>query len=150
MSVVISSDHHPITYFEDLREGMSAEYKKFVTQRDIELFAELSGDDNPIHLDEDYAKKTIFKRRVAHGLLTASFISAVIGGKLPGPGCIYISQSLNFRSALYAGDEVVAQAKVLELHPERYRATFCTSCKVGSRTILEGEALIQVPSRADL
>lgn len=147
MQVAEAGTDQPVTYFEDLREGMSAEYRRVVTQRDVELFAQVSGDDNPLHLDEDYAKGTVFKGRIAHGLLTASYISTVIGTRMPGPGCIYVSQTFRFKAPVRAGDEVVARVVVTELHPEKSRATFRTTCSVGERTVLDGEALIQVPSR---
>ena len=137
----------PACFFEDLREGMSAEYRRVVTQRDVELFAQVSGDDNPLHLDADYAAGTVFKGRIAHGLLTASYISTVIGTRMPGPGCIYVSQNFRFKAPVRAGDEVVARATVTELHPDKCRATFRTTCSVGERIVLDGEALIQVPSR---
>ncbi|MBE03965.1 MAG: (R)-hydratase [Gammaproteobacteria bacterium] len=138
---------HPVTFFEDLREGMSAEYTRLVTQQEIEMFAELTGDKNPIHLDPSFAEKSIFKTRIAHGMLIGSFISTVIGTRMPGPGCIYLSQSLNFMSPARAGEKVTAMAQVMELHPKKYRATFKTVCKVNTRILLDGTALIQVPSR---
>jgi len=148
MQVVQEAEAPTVIYFEDLREGMSAEYRRTVTQRDVELFAQVSGDNNPLHLDESYAKGTMFKGRIAHGMLTASYISTVIGTRMPGPGCIYLGQSFRFKAPVRAGDEVVAKVTVTELQPEKCRATFRTTCSVGERVVLDGEALIQVPSRA--
>ncbi|MEC9368698.1 MAG: MaoC family dehydratase, partial [Pseudomonadota bacterium] len=90
-------------FFEDLSLGMEASHTKTITSSDIQLFADLSGDDNPVHLCDDFAAATIFKQRIAHGILTASLLSTVIGTKLPGPGCIYVSQSLNFRAPVKIG-----------------------------------------------
>ncbi|MBJ26113.1 MAG: (R)-hydratase [Alphaproteobacteria bacterium] len=142
-----SNNIHPITFFEDLREGMSAEYTRLVTQRDIELFAELTGDNNPIHLDSNFAESSIFKGRIAHGMLIASFISTVIGTRMPGSGCIYLDQSLRFLSPLQPGERVTASAKVIELHTKKCRATFQTICRVDARILIDGTALIQIPSR---
>lgn len=148
MQIVQGAAAPTVCYFEDLREGMSAEYSRTVTQRDVERFAQVSGDDNPLHLDESYAKETIFKGRIAHGMLTASYISTVIGTRMPGPGCIYLGQSFRFRAPVRAGDEVVAKVTAIELQPAKCRATFRTTCSVGEKVVLDGEALIQVPSRA--
>lgn len=137
----------PAYCFEDLREGMSAEYRRVITQSDVEEFARISGDINPLHLDKGYASKTFFKGRVVHGMCTASLISTVLGTRMPGPGCVYISQSLRFRAPVRAGDEVVARATVRRLQPEKNRVTFATDCIVDGKVVLEGEAVIQVPSR---
>jgi len=134
-------------YFEELEVGMEASYVKNITAEDIDAFAVLSGDDNPIHLDEDFASRSIFKKRIAHGILTASFISTVLGTRLPGPGCIYVSQSLNFRAPVHIGDEVVAQVRVQDLIQKRRRAVICCDCSVNGGTVLDGEAVLMVPSR---
>lgn len=134
-------------YFEELEVGMEASYVKNLTADDIETFAMLSGDNNPIHLDEDFAARSIFKKRIAHGILTASFISTVLGTKLPGPGCIYISQSLNFRAPVHIGDEVLAQVRVRDLIEKRSRAVIECDCSVNGATVLDGEAVLMVPSR---
>ena len=134
-------------YFEELEVGMEASYVKNITAEDIDAFAVLSGDDNPIHLDEDFASRSIFKKRIAHGILTASFISTVLGTRLPGPGCIYVSQSLNFRGPVHIGDEVVAQVRVQDLIQKRRRAVICCDCSVNGGTVLDGEAVLMVPSR---
>lgn len=134
-------------YFEDLALGMEASHTKKITAGDIQAFADLSGDDNPVHLSEDFAAKTMFRQRIAHGILTASLLSTIIGTKLPGPGCIYVSQSLNFRAPVMIGDEVVATARITDLLDERKRAIFACSCAVGGKTVLDGQAVILVPSR---
>ncbi len=134
-------------YFEDLAVGMEASYVRRVLEEDLHAFAELTGDTNPIHLDEDYAAATRFKGRIAHGTLTASYVSAVLGTLLPGPGAIYVSQSLNFRGPVRIGDEVISTARVLELLPAKKRAILTCHCSVAGKTVLEGEALMMVPSR---
>ncbi len=134
-------------YFEDLALGQEASYVHRVSTYDLDTFAALTGDRNPIHLDEEFAAKSIFKGRIAHGMLTATYISAILGTLLPGPGAIYISQTLNFRSPVRIGDEVTATARVTELFPEKKRALFSCDCSVAGKTVLEGDALLLVPSR---
>ncbi|MGB0085819.1 MAG: MaoC family dehydratase [Rhodomicrobiaceae bacterium] len=134
-------------YFEDLSVGMEASYARRVSNEDLHIFAEVTGDTNPLHLDEHYAAETLFRGRVAHGALTASYISTVLGTILPGPGAIYVSQSLNFRRPVRIGDEVIAKARVVELLPEKKRVILTCDCSVGGKTVLEGEALLVVPSR---
>lgn len=139
----------PTLYFEDLSVGMEASHKKRITDDDIQIFANLSGDDNPVHLCDDYASGTVFKERIAHGILTASLISTVLGTKLPGPGSIYISQSLNFRAPVMIDDEVTAIARIITLLPEKSRVIFACNCDVNGKTVLDGEAVILVPSRPE-
>jgi 3-hydroxybutyryl-CoA dehydratase len=134
-------------YFEDLQLGMEASFAKTVTEADIMAFAEVTGDKNPVHIDEDYAAKTKFKGRVAHGMLTAGYISAVFGMELPGPGAIYVSQTLNFRAPVRIGDQAIAKVKVVELIPAKRRARFDCVCSVGDTIVLEGEAILMVPRR---
>ncbi len=141
-------DIGPGHYMEDLSVGMEASLAHTVTAEDIDAFARISGDFNPIHLDEAYAAVTSFKRPIAHGILTAAYISALLGMKLPGPGCIYVSQTLAFTAPVYIGAEVITTVKITDLIPERRRAIFSCVCKVGDKTVLEGEAVIMVPSRA--
>lgn len=136
-------------YFEELAVGMEASHTKVIEDADIQAFADLSGDNNPVHLSEDFAACTIFKERIAHGMLTASLLSTVIGIRLPGPGCIYVSQSLNFRAPVKIGDEVVATARLTDLLPERRRAIFACTCTVNGKTVLDGEAVIMVPRRPE-
>ncbi len=133
--------------FEDLQVGMEASVARTVTEADIVAFAEVTGDRNPVHLDADYAGKTIFKQRIAHGMLTAGYISAVFGMEMPGPGAIYVSQTLNFKAPVKIGDRVVAKAKVVELIPAKKRARFDCICSIDGKSVLEGEAVLMVPSR---
>jgi 3-hydroxybutyryl-CoA dehydratase len=134
-------------YIDEINTGMSAVYSKTVTETDIVLFAGLSGDTNPVHLDEEFAKPTLFKGRIAHGMLTAGFVSAVFGTKLPGPGCIYLSQTLKFKAPVRIGDTVVARCTAIAVDQEKGRATFATTAKVGETVVLEGEAMLLVPKR---
>ena len=136
-------------YFEDLEVGMEASYAKHISEGDIQSFADISGDTNPVHMSHEYASQTVFKERIAHGILTASLVSTVLGTKLPGPGCIYISQSLNFRAPVKINDEVVAVARVTELVQGKGRAIFTCNCQVNGKTVLDGEAVILVPSRPE-
>jgi 3-hydroxybutyryl-CoA dehydratase len=136
-------------YFEDLRVGLSESYAKTVKSSDVVGFAELTGDRNPIHLSEHFAAKTLFKGRIAHGLYTASLISAVIGTRLPGPGSIYISQTLKFLAPVKIGDTVEASVEVAELIAAKQRARLLCRCKVGDTVVLEGEAVVKVPLRAE-
>ena len=134
-------------YFEDLFEGMVARFGKTITDADIVMFAGISGDTNPVHLDQSYAEQTMFKGRIAHGMLSASFISTVLGTKLPGPGCIYLSQSLRFLAPVRVGDTVVAEVAISGMNAEKRRVTLSTNCKVGKTKVIEGDALVIVPSR---
>jgi len=118
-----------------------------VTEADIVAYAALSGDYNPIHLDRDYAAKTPFKERIAHGILSAGYISAVFGMQLPGPGSVYISQTLNFKAPVKIDDVVLTTVRLIELVPEKRRAKFDTVCSVGGKPVLTGEAVLMIPSR---
>ena len=138
---------HKTYFFEDLGLGMEASYTRIVTGADISAFAEISGDRNPLHLDSDYAARTMFKERVAHGMLSAGYISAVFGMEMPGPGAIYISQTLNFKAPVRIGDEVIAKVKVIQLFPEKRRALFECVCLVGEQQVVTGEAMLLVPAR---
>ncbi len=133
-------------YFEDLSLGMTESYEKEVKSSDVVGFAEISGDRNPIHLSEHFAAKTPFGGRIAHGLYTASLISAVIGTRLPGPGAIYLSQTLNFKAPVKIGDRVKAEVEVIELVEKGRRVKLACRCLVGETLVLEGEALVKVPS----
>jgi 3-hydroxybutyryl-CoA dehydratase len=135
-------------YFEDLKLGQTAVYARTLTEADIVLFAGISGDTNPVHINELFASNTMFSGRIAHGLLTASFISTVIGTRLPGPGAIYVSQSLRFKAPVRVGDTIEARATIIELVPEKRRATLATVVNVGDKVVLEGEAVVLVPLRA--
>ncbi len=134
-------------YADEIAIGMSAVFSKTVTEADLVLYAGISGDTNPVHLDEDYARPTLFKGRIAHGMLTAGFISAVLGTKLPGPGCIYLGQTLKFKAPVRIGDTVVARVTASAVDAEKGRATFVTICSVKDTIVLEGEAQLLVPRR---
>jgi 3-hydroxybutyryl-CoA dehydratase len=134
-------------YIEDMAVGMSAVYARAVSDADIVLFAGISGDVNPVHLNHEFAANTIFEGRIAHGMLTAAFISTVLGTRLPGPGCIYISQSLKFKAPVRAGDTVTARVTVTEVNSAKRRVTLETVCTVDDAVVLEGEAHVMVPSR---
>jgi 3-hydroxybutyryl-CoA dehydratase len=134
-------------FFEDLSVGQSASFAKTVTEADILLFAGVSGDTNPVHINEEAAAASIFKGRVAHGMLSAALISTVLGTRLPGPGTIYMSQNLKFRAPVRPGQTVTATATVTALNPEKKRATLATICTVEGKPVIEGEAVVQVPSR---
>jgi 3-hydroxybutyryl-CoA dehydratase len=134
-------------YIEDLEPGMSESYSRTVTEEDIQKFGEVSGDFNPVHFDEDYAKKTIFRGRIAHGLLTAGYISTVLGTKLPGAGAIFMGASIRFTGPVRIGDEVTAICTVREVFLEKKRVICDCVCKVGENNVIEAEATLLVPSR---
>ncbi len=132
---------------EDLSVGMSEAFAKTVTDADIVGFADITGDTNPLHLDQDFAAGTMFKGRIAHGMLSAGFISAVLGTRLPGPGCIYLSQSLRFRAPVMIGDHVEASVTVKEVNQDKQRIILDTVCKVGDKVVIDGEAMLMVARR---
>ena len=132
---------------EDLSIGQSAERRHVVAAADIDAFAAVSGDTNPVHLDETYAAGTRFGGRIAHGMLAASYLSAVLGVDLPGPGAIYLSQSLRFRRPVRIGDEVVARVTIAAIDAERGRVTLETVCLVADKSVVEGEAVVMVERR---
>jgi 3-hydroxybutyryl-CoA dehydratase len=134
-------------YIEDLKPGMSESFTKTVTERDVELFGEVSGDVNPVHFDEAFAQGTIFKGRIAHGVLSASYISTVLGMKMPGPGTIFMSLTTRFKAPVRIGDTVTAACTVREVVPEKRRVMFDCVCKVKDVTVVDGEALVMAPSR---
>jgi len=134
-------------YLEDLSVGMTDVYSKTVSEADIVMFAGISGDTNPVHLCQLFAEGTVFKERIAHGMLSASFISTVLGTRLPGPGCIYLSQNLRFRAPVKAGDTVVARVTVKAIDQEKKRVTLETVCSVGDTVVIEGEAIAMVSRR---
>ena len=132
---------------EDIEIGMVRSLRKIVTDRDIELFAEVSTDRNPVHLDDDYAHDTIFGGRIAHGMLTAGLVSAVIGEQLPGHGTVYLGQNLKFLAPVRPGDMVLAEVEVTDIDHSRRRVTMDTRCIVEGKTVLAGEATVLAPSR---
>lgn len=131
--------------FEDLYIGLAAEFGKTITDADILMFAGVSGDTNPVHLDEEFAVTSMFKGRIAHGMLTASLISTVMGTKLPGPGCIYMDQTLKFLAPVRTGDTVRARVTVAELIEKKRRAILETACLVADKPVVEGRATIWIP-----
>lgn len=144
-------EEHPGLYgyfFEDLKIGMQATVSRTITETDLRNFSGVSGDTNPMHLNEEFAKQTVFGGAIVHGMLTASLISAVVGTKLPGPGCIYMSQNLRFLAPVRVGDTVYAVATVKALAPEKKHVTLDTKCYVKDTVVIDGEALIKVPSRS--
>jgi len=133
---------------EDLTEGMEATFTKTISDDDIEKFAQVSGDNNPVHLDDAYACQTQFGGRIAHGMLSASLISAVIGTQLPGPGAIYMSQSLRFRAPVKPGDIATAHVKITTIDAVKKRVTLACTVTVGGTKVIDGEAMVMVPSKA--
>ncbi len=130
----------------ELRVGDSAEFAKTISESDIYLYAGVTGDLNPAHIDEEHAKKTFFKTRIAQGMLLAGFISGVIGNKLPGPGTIYVRQELNFLAPVHIGDTITARAEVTEIIPEKNRTKLKTICvNQDGATVLDGEAIVSPP-----
>ena len=129
--------------FEDLRIGMFEEGGKTITEADIVNYAGLSLDINPIHLNNEYAKNSIFKERIAHGMLTSGLISAVLGTKLPGEGSIYLSQTLKFISPVKIGDTITAKAEIIDINPEKKIITIKTTCiNQNKNIVIDGEAKV--------
>jgi len=130
---------------EKILPGMTVSYSQTISDSDIKSFAGLSGDHNPVHVDAEYAEKSRFGKRIAHGLMSAGFFSALFGTKLPGPGCVYVSQSLNFKRPVYIDDTVVATVKVTAVDTKSNRVTFDTECKVRGKVVISGAAEIYIP-----
>ncbi len=133
---------------EDILVGMSAETAKTISEADILLFMAVSTDTNAVHLDEEFGKTTMFGGRIAHGMLSASLLSAVLGTRLPGPGVIYVGQSLRFKAPVRIGDTVHAKVTVKEVIPEKCRVILDTVCTVGGKVVIDGEATVMATSRA--
>jgi 3-hydroxybutyryl-CoA dehydratase len=145
---ILSSQPATRGYFiDELSVGMTAIFSKLITEGDVVAFAGISGDDNPVHLDEDYARETHFGGRIVHGILSAGLISAAIAGQLPGPGTIYLRQSLKFCAPVRIGDLVEARVTVTEIMAEKNRVTLGTVCSVGELMVIEGDALVLPPKR---
>jgi 3-hydroxybutyryl-CoA dehydratase len=136
-------------FLEDLSVGQSADYSREVNAADIDAFAQVTGDDNPVHLDQAYAATTRFGGRIAHGMLSAGYISAVLGTRMPGPGAVYLSQTLRFRRPVRIGDTVTASATIAEIDPSRARVTLKTVCKVAGEVVADGEAVVLAPRKGD-
>tara|TARA_Y100000768_G_scaffold64460_1_gene44512 strand:+ start:22258 stop:22683 length:426 start_codon:yes stop_codon:yes gene_type:complete len=128
-----------------IKIGMSASIKKIIKLDDIKLFAKLSGDTNPIHLDQKYAASSMYKKNIAHGLMSSSFFSGIFGTQLPGEGSIYTYQSLKFKRPIYIGDEVEAKVVVIDIDANKKRIKFTTQCIVNSKICIDGEAEILIP-----
>ncbi|HEU5095195.1 MAG TPA: MaoC family dehydratase [Reyranella sp.] len=135
-------------FLEDLKVGQSAMFGRTVTDADIAAFAGVSGDTNPIHLHDGFARTTRFGKRIAHGMLSGSFISTVIGTKLPGPGAVYVSQTMAFMAPVMIGDTITAVATVTAIDEKRRRVTLKTQCLNGEKVVIDGEAVVLVPRRA--
>jgi 3-hydroxybutyryl-CoA dehydratase len=131
--------------FEELSVGMSALFSRTITDTDLRNFSGVSGDTNPMHLNEEYAKSTPFGGCIVHGFLTASLLSTVIGTKLPGPGCLYVSQTLRFKAPVHVNETVYAKATITALDAAKRRATLQTQCFVKDVLVLDGEAVVQLP-----
>ena len=141
-------DNHPrgTIVIEDLAIGMMRSLRKVVTDADIEMFADISTDRNPVHMDDAYARDTIFGGRIAHGMLTAGLVSAVIGEQLPGHGTVYLGQTLKFLAPVRPGDMVTAEVEVTAIDYARRKVTMETRCLVGGKKVLTGEAVVLAPS----
>lgn len=131
--------------FEDIRPGMAVSYSQTITDADIKAYAGLSGDHNPVHVSSEYAASSRFGKRIAHGLMSAGFFSALFGMRLPGPGCVYVSQSLNFKRPVYIDDTVVATIKVTSVNAAQRRVFFETVCTARGKVVISGEAEIYIP-----
>ena len=143
MHEIAKGEGHTIN---DIDVGMTSSFSKAVTEADIVAFAEVSGDFNPVHMDQAYAETTLFKGRIAHGMLSAAYISTVLGTQLPGPGCVYLSQSLKFEAPVRIGDAVEARVEVTAVDREQRRVTLITLCQVDKTVVVKGEAELMVPA----
>jgi len=130
---------------EDIEPGMSVQYSQTITDADIKAFSGISGDRNPVHIDQEYASASRYGKRIAHGLMSASFFSALFGTKLPGPGCVYVSQTLNFKRPVYIDDTVIAEISVTKIDRLKRRVFFDTICKVKGKIVITGSAEIFIP-----
>lgn len=135
-------------YLEDLTIGMESSYQKTITETDIDAFAALTGDTNPVHLDSEYAAITPFKARIAHGMLSAGLISTVLGTQLPGPGCIYLEQQIKFKAPVFIGDTLVATVTVEDINQRRGRVSLKTQCFVNTKLVLDGTASMMVDKKS--
>jgi len=130
---------------EDIKIGMEASYSQTITDTDVKAFSGISGDKNPIHMSDEYANKSRFKKRIAHGMISASFFSALFGTKLPGEGCVYVSQSLEFKKPVYLNDTITAIVTVSKIDLEKRRVFFRTICKVKHKIVIDGHAELYIP-----
>ncbi|MCV6590919.1 MAG: MaoC family dehydratase [Marinobacterium sp.] len=134
-------------YLEDLEVGMSASYAKTISEADVYMFAGISGDNNPVHVNEEYAKTTVFEKRIVHGMFSAALISTVAGTRLPGPGAIYVDQQIKFKAPVYIGDTAQATVTVKEINERRRRVICQTDVTVGDKVVATGEATFMVDAR---
>ena len=134
-------------FIDEIKVGMTAVYVRTVTETDIVQYAQISGDDNPLHVNEEFAKQTVFKGRIAHGMLTCGYISAVLGTKLPGPGCAYLNQNLNFRAPVRIGDTVQTRVTVKEVAVEDNLVICEVVCSIGEKVVIDGISTLWVPNR---
>ncbi len=134
-------------FFEDLHVGQTATLSKIITEADVQMYSTVSLDNNPIHLDEEAGRQSPFGSRIAHGMLSAGLISALLGTHLPGPGTIYLRQSLKFRAPVKIGQTVTAEVEITDLNPLSKRATLRTRCLVKEDVVIDGEAIVLVPTR---
>ena len=136
-----------VRYFDQIAEGMSGEFSKTISEADVNAFAEVSGDKNPVHVDAEFAATSIFGQRISHGMLVAGVISAVFGYHFPGPGWIYGNQSLKFKAPVFLGDTVTAVVTATKLIPEKQMIEFDTVVSVGDKVVIDGTALLMSPRR---
>ncbi len=147
-SAVIATMEELHGYFiDDLTVGMTDVYVRTVTETDIVQYSQISGDDNPLHVNEEFAKQTIFKGRIAHGMLTCGYISAVLGTKLPGPGCAYLNQNLNFRAPVRIGDTVQTRVTIKDVDNDTNNVVTDVICSIGEKVVIDGVATLWVPHR---
>lgn len=131
----------------EIKIGMKASYSQTITDSDIKSFAGISGDHNPVHVNSEYAAESRYKKRIAHGLMSAGFFSAIFGTRIPGPGCVYVSQSLNFLRPVYIDDTVTAEVEVTDVDPVKRRVFFNTTCRVKGKKVITGSAEIFIPEK---
>lgn len=130
---------------EEIEIGMEVSYSQTITDADIKAFSGISGDKNPVHMDDEYAKNSRYKKRIVHGMLSSSFFSALFGTKIPGEGCVYVAQSLRFKRPVYLDDTVVASVTVTNVDLKKKKVFFQTVCKVNNKIVIDGEAELYVP-----
>ena len=130
---------------DEIKIGMSESYSQTISEADVKAYAGISGDRNPVHMDDEYAEKSRYNKRIAHGMISSSFFSALFGTKLPGPGCVYVNQSLNFKRPVYIGDTVTAIITVTKIDEIKSRVYFDTVCKVKNKIVIDGQAELYIP-----
>lgn len=129
----------------EIKIGMSESYSQTISEADVKAYAGISGDRNPVHMSDEYAEQSRYKKRIAHGMISSSFFSALFGTKLPGPGCVYVNQSLNFKRPVYIGDTVTAIVTVTKVDDIKSRVFFDTVCKVKNKVVIDGQAELYIP-----